>query len=458
MTPDLVIADRFRLVRPLGEGGMGAVWLATHIRLQIPCAVKFMRPEVAAEPAYRTRFDREAVAAAQIRSPHVVNILDHGVWEGAPYIAMEYLEGEDLAQRLARSGMLSPAETVRIVAQVARALTRAHAASLVHRDLKPGNIFLARDDDRELIKVLDFGIAKVSSPATGNQTKTGAILGTPYYMSPEQAQGTKTVDHRTDLWALAVVVFECLTGKLPFVSDAFGDLVLKIIVEEIPVPSRVAAVPAGFDAWWAHAVARDPAARFQSAKEMSEALADALGVPIAGEAGAPSVQATQVPAPGGPRTPAEVTPARPGVEAPGSSTVAGAATTLGSPARSRSRVLAGLSVAAAVAIGIGVVATRGSTRAMPPATAAAQPANVAAPPATSAADTRAPSPSAAPSPSTAEPVSSAAASAAPPVEASGAPVAHTAGTVGGNGPRPHGKAVSPKAPASAAPQGHDIGF
>ena len=282
MTPvaGTVVAERFRLVRPLGQGGMGSVWLADHMALDIPCAIKFIQAESRDSAEVRQRFEREAKIAAQIRSPHVVQVLDHGVWEGMPYIAMERLEGEDLDDRLQRVGRLGAAETASITAQVARALSRAHAAGLVHRDLKPANIFLAGDDDREIAKVLDFGIAKDSTPriSTISNTKTGSILGTPAYMSPEQAQGVKQVDHRSDLWSLAVVVFECVTGQLPFQSEAFGDLLLKIMVQPLPVPSALAPVPPGFDAWWARAAARDPDHRFQSAKELSDALIVALGV------------------------------------------------------------------------------------------------------------------------------------------------------------------------------------
>jgi serine/threonine protein kinase len=272
-----IVAERFRLMRPLGQGGMGSVWLAQHIGLDVPCAIKFMHASDVSDEV-RLRFVREGRVAAQIRSPHVVQILDHGVWEGAPYIAMEYLEGEDLDDRIRRVGRLGPRETLAIVAQVSRALTRAHAAGLVHRDLKPANIFIVHDDDREIAKVLDFGIAKDSTPRVASTTKTGSLLGTPAYMSPEQAQGTKNVDHRSDLWSLAVVVFECLTGKLPFDSEAFGDLLLKIMVKPLPIPSQVAPVPAGFDAWWARAASREPEARFQSARELSDALAIALDI------------------------------------------------------------------------------------------------------------------------------------------------------------------------------------
>ena len=282
LSADTVVAERFRLVRKLGQGGMGAVWLAQHLGLDIPCALKFCHAEAARSPELRGRFEREAKAAAQLRTPHVVNILDHGVWDDLPYIAMEYLEGEDLGQRLARVGALSPAETVAITMQVGRALTKANAVGLVHRDLKPGNIFLAKDDEREIAKVLDFGVAKVKEVGVDSSTKTGALLGTPYYMSPEQAKGSRDLDHRSDLWALAVVVFQCLTGRLPFPGQALGDLFVKIIAEPLPVPSQIAPVPAGFDAWWTRAASRNPDERFQTAKEFVDALALALGVTVLG--------------------------------------------------------------------------------------------------------------------------------------------------------------------------------
>ncbi|MDP8999598.1 MAG: protein kinase [Myxococcota bacterium] len=277
--PNVVIAARFRLNRLLGRGGMGSVWHATHLGLDIPCAVKFIEGEGAHLPEVQARFEREAKAAAQLRSPHVVQILDHGVCDGTPYIAMELLEGEDLGKRLARVGRMSPHELVPVVAQVGRALSRAHAVGIVHRDLKPENIFLVPDDDREIAKVLDFGIAKAPGASVlGASTKTGAMLGTPYYMSPEQAQGIKALDARSDLWSLAVIVFEALTAQRPFQSEALGDLLMKIIVAPIPLPSHVAPdLPPGVDAWWVRASQRDPAHRFQSAKEFCEHLTLALG-------------------------------------------------------------------------------------------------------------------------------------------------------------------------------------
>ena len=179
-TADLVVAERFRLVRLLGRGGMGSVWLAQHLGLDIPCAVKFIEGEYAAMPEAQARFEREAKAAAALRSPHVVQILDHGIWQGTPYMAMELLDGEDLGKRLQRLGRMTPHELMHVIGQVSRALTKAHAAGIVHRDLKPDNIFIVKDDDREIAKVLDFGIAKQSGQALeGGATKTCLLYTSP---------------------------------------------------------------------------------------------------------------------------------------------------------------------------------------------------------------------------------------------------------------------------------------
>jgi serine/threonine-protein kinase len=279
LAQNVIVAGRFRLNHQIGRGGMGSVWHATHLGLDIPCAVKFIEGEYAPMAEAQTRFEREAKAAATLRSPNVVQILDHGVWDGTPYIAMELLEGEDLGKRLQKLGRLTPRDTHAIVLQVCRALSKAHSNGIVHRDLKPDNIYLVRDDDREIAKVLDFGIAKHDQhTVSGSNTKTGAMLGTPYYMSPEQAQGTKSVDFRSDLWSLAIIVYQCITGQLPFESEALGDLLVKIIVNPLPVPSLVADVPVGFDAWWARAASREPSGRFASAKEFGDSLGLVCGI------------------------------------------------------------------------------------------------------------------------------------------------------------------------------------
>ncbi|HEX6273043.1 MAG TPA: protein kinase [Polyangiaceae bacterium] len=281
LEPNRVLAGRYRLEARLGAGGMGAIWRAEHLVLKAPVAVKLIDRDAVPDDDTLARFLREAQAAATLRSPHVVQIIDYGIDGKIPFMVMELLEGENLAQRLKRMRRLSRQETARILTQVGRAVQRAHEAGVVHRDLKPENVFLVRNEDDEIAKVLDFGVAKLERAnlgAEGTRTRTGSILGTPYYMSPEQAQGNKTVDYRSDLWSLGVIAFECIVGKRPFFSDGLGDLVLTICVRDLPVPSDSAPVPLGFDAWFARACHREPGQRFQSARELTEGLRDALGI------------------------------------------------------------------------------------------------------------------------------------------------------------------------------------
>lgn len=275
-----ILADKYLLRSRLGEGGFGSIWRAEHLVLKSPVAVKLIDLEIASKEGAVERFLREAQATAALRSPHVVQVLDYGVEGEQPFIVMELLEGENLAERLEREKRLSPLEVARIVTHVARAMGKAHELGIVHRDLKPENIFIVNTGDEELAKVLDFGVAKFATTPELNRdtyTKTGALIGTPYYMSPEQAQGNKAVDSRSDLWALGVITCEMMTGQRPFDGDALGDLVLTICVRSISVPSAIAPVPDGFDAWFAKAVERDPAARFQTAREMALALLNIVG-------------------------------------------------------------------------------------------------------------------------------------------------------------------------------------
>jgi serine/threonine protein kinase len=276
--PGVVVSARYRLVRPLGVGGMGTVWLADDLLLDSPCALKLIDDDKAQSPEVRVRFAREAKVAAQLRGAHVVDVFEHGEWEGTPFIAMEYLHGEDLGTRLEREKVLDPAVTYRIAAHVARALARAHAYGIVHRDLKPENVFLVQSDDGEMAKVVDFGIAKHDAYSLRDKTtKTGSFLGTPFYVSPEQARG-KPTDHRSDLWSLAVIVFQCMTGRPPFESEALGELMGLILYEDLPKPSLVRpGISEAFDAWWERAAKRDRDERFQSAREFADALGEALG-------------------------------------------------------------------------------------------------------------------------------------------------------------------------------------
>jgi serine/threonine-protein kinase len=279
-----LVAGKYRLTRVLGRGGMGAVWEGTHATLGTRVAVKFIDPEYADSPEARNRFENEARAAAALRSKHVVEMYDHGLAEdGSPFIVMEYLEGEPLDRRLDRVGRLSPPDTARILHQACRAVARAHAAGIVHRDLKPENLFLVWDDEEQadFVKVLDFGIAKFTDRSIGasSATRTGSVLGTPFYMSPEQARGLRSVDHRTDVWSIGVIAYRCLVGQLPFDGEAIGDLLVRLCTEPIPVPSQVAPdVPPAFDAFIERALARDLDKRFQSVQELADALARACGV------------------------------------------------------------------------------------------------------------------------------------------------------------------------------------
>lgn len=275
MTEGRVIHGRYRLLSKLGQGGMGSVWRGIHIELGTPVAVKLIDPNVAGSPVALRRFKREAQAAASLRGSNVVQLLDYGIDEAVPYIVMELLEGESLTSRLSRMAPLSPRETSRILMQVGKALARAHALNIVHRDLKPDNIFIVRDGDDEITKVLDFGIAKTMSPEAFEasiQTKSGAILGTPHYMSPEQAAGRSSVDHRSDIWSLGVIAFECLTGCRPFNGATLGGLVLAICAEPIPLPSEVGSVPRGINEWFSRCVCREQAGRFQTITEAINAL------------------------------------------------------------------------------------------------------------------------------------------------------------------------------------------
>jgi hypothetical protein len=274
--PGQLIADRYRLEEPIGHGAMGAVWRAVHTRLESPVAIKLLNSAIADDPEMLERFLREARSAAAVRSSHVVQIFDYGVDRDLPYIAMELLVGEPLDARLDERGVLEPPELDKIFTEVARAVSNAHAQGVVHRDIKPANIFIAREGDLEVTKVLDFGIAKLLdqrlAAPVGSGTHTGNILGTPNYMSPEQARGQRQVDHRSDLWSLAVLAFECLTGRQPFESTTLGDLVVKICTAAPPVPSTVAPVPEAFDAWFLKGMHKDPAERFRSALEMADEL------------------------------------------------------------------------------------------------------------------------------------------------------------------------------------------
>ncbi|HYQ28057.1 MAG TPA: serine/threonine-protein kinase, partial [Polyangiaceae bacterium] len=249
-----IIAGKYCLLYELGRGGMGAVWAAEHIQLRSTVALKLIDAQGSSNPHAHERFEREARALAALRSPNVVQIFDYGVDAGIQYLVMELLSGRTLRGELQARARMRPDEVWSLVQQVSRAMTLSHAAGFVHRDLKPENIFLIGDDEQRFnVKVLDFGISKSLASEAAPLTSTGGLLGTFEYVSPEQAVGEK-VDHRSDLWSLAVVAFEALIGFSPFKAKSAMATLSAICHGPLVVPSTVANVPPGFDAWFARAL------------------------------------------------------------------------------------------------------------------------------------------------------------------------------------------------------------
>ena len=282
--PGAQVTPNVRLVRRLGEGGMGEVWVAEHTALGTEVAVKFLLGDYAQDPAARSRFSQEAAAASQVKSAHVVKVHDYGITDSdVPFIVMEMLEGTDLARRLELEKKIPPADMLEIVRQLCKALERAHERGVIHRDIKPENVFLTNEGGDLFVKLLDFGIAKTETvlrKTTGNRRSTmaGESLGTPYYMSPEQFRSAKSIDARSDLWAVGVLVYEALTGVLPFVAETVSALAILVNECKAPPPTSVdPSLPAALDAWFAKACAREPNDRFQTARELSSALRVALG-------------------------------------------------------------------------------------------------------------------------------------------------------------------------------------
>jgi serine/threonine-protein kinase len=271
-----VLGGKYRLDQLLGRGGMGSVWAAKHLLLDCAVAVKVLEHRRPDGADVRARFEREARAVAQLRTPHVAQIHDQGVDDETAYMVMELLDGEDLGARLRREGRLPIREVASIVSQAARVLRLAHEAGIVHRDLKPANVFLARAHDEEIVKILDFGIAKsLFDRSSPELTTTGALLGTLNYMSPEQLRDPRSADWRSDLWSLAVLAFQALTGREPFAGRAFGDTVNRICKDPLPLASDMAVdLPHTLDAFFERAFARQRSERFQSAHEMADRLAE----------------------------------------------------------------------------------------------------------------------------------------------------------------------------------------
>ncbi len=281
-----ILSERYRILRQIGEGGMGLVYEAVHVTIEKRVALKVLRDDFSSRPEVVERFKQEAKSATKIGNEHIVDISDFGVTpSGASYFVMELLEGEDLANVLQRDGTLPIERAAKILLQCCKALGAAHAKGIVHRDMKPENIFLTTRDERtDFVKIVDFGIAKMSDIETvgapGRKlTKTGMIFGTPEYMSPEQAAGKASLDHRVDLYALAVIFFEMITGRVPFIGDTFMGILTQHMFEDPPQLHEVnphVAVSTSLAGFIYRGLAKEPDERYQSCEQMASALEAAL--------------------------------------------------------------------------------------------------------------------------------------------------------------------------------------
>lgn len=272
-----VIDDKYRIIRVIGEGGMGMVYEGENTRIHRRVAIKLLRAGFSSSSDAVQRFEREAQAAGRIGSQHIVEVLDLGELDnGDRYMVMEFLEGEPLSTRIQNMGKLMPETTTALAVQLLEGLKAAHNAGIVHRDLKPDNIFLLSDKRGrvDFVKIVDFGISKFSTlGGEFSMTRTGAVMGTPYYLSPEQAKGERHVDHRSDLYAVGVIMWEACAGRVPFDAETFNELLFKIVLEPTPPLVRVVAgIEPEFSAIVQKAMARDPQDRFQSAHDMQQAL------------------------------------------------------------------------------------------------------------------------------------------------------------------------------------------
>ena len=286
-----IVAERYHILKKLGEGGMGTVYLAEHVKMGRKAALKVMNPGMNSDPDAIARFNREAANASRLNHPNVCGIYDFGETpEGLIYLAMEFIEGESLTSLIEKSGALAAPRAASIIHQAADALAVAHDYGIVHRDLKPDNIMIAKGrDNTDLVKVVDFGIAKASSSDAQKVTKTGLVVGTPEYMSPEQLAGDK-LDGRSDIYSLGLVAFNCLTGKLPFPSNSAQEAMIMRLTDQPKTLAEMkpdVAWPAELQAVMDKALARDVNDRYAKASEFGRDIAKAVeNMPQAVAAGA----------------------------------------------------------------------------------------------------------------------------------------------------------------------------
>jgi serine/threonine protein kinase len=273
-----LIENKYRITRLIGEGGMGAVYLGENVRISRKVAIKVLHAGLTENKEVTQRFEREAQAAGRIGNDHILEVLDLGsLPNGDHYIVMEYLDGEALTSRIKTRGRMEPLELAQIIRQVLVGLSAAHRAGIIHRDLKPDNIFILKEKagKKDFCKIIDFGISKFQ-PLNNDgmrMTRTGMMMGTPYYMSPEQASGSHEADHRADLYAVGVMMFEATTGQVPFDAATFNQLLFKIVLDDVPRPEALQPdLDPAFASLISKAMARDMNQRFQSSDDFIEAI------------------------------------------------------------------------------------------------------------------------------------------------------------------------------------------